>query len=133
MKLKYKGEIIFESESLEEIEEFKNNFILEKRKFYFPILLKINKLNSQKSMVLKRNPLKTNEEYLEELKKINPEFLEEVENLGKEYFKDDSKCFFFNIPMGLFGFEQENGKIGLTEMSMKVSKEIPSEKDFEII
>ena len=37
-KLKYREEVIFESESLEELKEFKEKYFKEKREFYFSFL-----------------------------------------------------------------------------------------------
>lgn len=133
-KLKYRGEVIFEDESLDEIKEFKEKYFKEKREFYFSFLSRINTLNSLKKNVLERDSLETDEKYIERLKENNSNFLEEFENLGKEYFKDNLKgYFFFNVPIGLFGFELTNGEsIGLTELGGEVRRAIPSEKDFKI-
>lgn len=134
-KLKYLGKVIFESESLDEVLDFKNKFFLEESNFKLSCLEKVNDLNKKKRTLPERNLFDTDEKYLKQITEENSRFIEEVENLGRDYFKDIlEKTYFFDVPSGLFGFElKTKEKISMTELGILIRDNFPSDKDFEII
>lgn len=134
MKLKYNRKIIFESDSLEEIERFKDSFLREKVLETFTFLKKVNTLNLEKNTISKRNPLESESDYKERITKEYPIFYEKLEEIGKEYFKETFEITTFNIPIGLFGYKtkEHQKEQNLTEIANNIRRNLPKDEDFEI-
>lgn len=134
MKLKYNGNIIFESTNLEEIKNFQEKFIKEKTEESILFLEKLNYLNKIKRNISEREMIESTNEYEKRIIENYPEFVKDVESLGKKLFKDSFKdCYFFNIPLGLFGFELETKKVEVIEIGTILRESVPKKEDFEII
>lgn len=134
MKLKYNGEIIFESSSLKEIESFKENYFKEKFSKYSSLLKRVNDLNLEKNSIDRRNPSESESDYKEKITKEYPIFYEKLEEIGKEYFKETFEITTFNIPIGLFGYKtkEPQKEQNLTEIANNIRRNLPKDEDFEV-
>lgn len=135
MKLKYKGKEIFEAASKEEIEKFKADFYQKERAKQLNLLQRVNALNKVKASMPGRNSLETEEEYRIRIEEQYPEFVREIQKIGNEFYGKEAELFFFDVPIGLFGYKDncdETGFLSPLEVGGVIRKTFPEEGDFEI-
>lgn len=137
MKLKYRGNIIFESDNLELIENFKNEYANSISNKPMQIISKLNELSDIGQYLPKNYGDVCDKDYFDKIRKYNPYFLTLLEDVCSDLFSEEypteSFTYYVRNPQaGMFGVIVNGNKYSHTKMSIMARNELPLRSDFEI-
>lgn len=137
MKLKYRGSIIFESDNIELIENFKKDFAKSISTKPLQIIGQLNELSDIGQYLPINYGDVCDKDYFDKIRKYNPYFLTLLEDVcsaifSEEYPAESFTYYIRNPKTGMYGVIINGYKYSHTKMSTLVRNELPLISDFEI-
>lgn len=137
MHLRYRGNIILESDDINQLENAKAELVNNMSNKYIPLLTKLNELSEIGAYLPKNEGDVCAKEYFDKIRKYNTYFLSLLEEVSTAIFsgKNISKPLTYyirNPQTGMYGVIIDGKKYSHTKMSMIVRDYLPLQSDFEI-